>query len=1005
MLFSDLSDSTQLAAAMEAEHYAELLGDLRRAYQDVIPKHGGTIVQIQGDGILAIFGYPYAREDIGRRATEAALNLHDRVRSLQLDPALPGLKSLSLHSGIYSGLVLFDEGDLVRGRFEMLGDATNIASHLADVAQNDEILVSEETLGPESFFFRSSERRYLNLKGRANPIAVLRILGPAPVSTRFEASARRGLTPFVGRQLELGILERSLHETVAGEPRYLALAAPAGLGKTRLAEEFFRSAAALDCQIHRGYCESDLSAEPLQPFLQMLRSIFRLDHGMPTTQATEAIETRLCEIDPDLSVHREELLRALSLSKFEGGRGSRKRPAAQNTIAALRDLFDGLAAMKPLVVFLDDWQSADDATHQVLDAIRGLDRRPILVLIATREFSAGDAAINDARVLELAPLSEDEATQTIGRLLPRTDPIVVTKIQKHSGGNPLYIEELCHSAAYEGADHGLSTAKSGSAWLDVLIESRVARLPEAQAELVRAAAVIGNVIPSWLLESITGCSEDHLLVRGLAAQDFVFPGERAGTLRFKHGIARDVIYDSVGLHQRKAMHLRIASALLQRGSSGGQEEVYEALAYHYGAGGQASDAARYAELAGDKAVAASALDRAQTQYRAALTALDQLERSDGNYQRWSSIAQRFGLACVFDPSRDQLDVLCRAVELATAHHDRAAVARAEYWLGYVNYALGESRASIHHLERALAAADGVGDEPLNVQIRATLGQARAAAGDYERALTLLDEAIAVKRSRRTSARPAVGFSYTLACKAAVLGDRGKFAQAQACFDEALDAVRGANHEVEASVLGWRTAVYLWQGRWEDAMRSAADAQRVAERVKSRFIAAVDRALGAYASWSMHRTSASLQTIIDATAWLEARDRRLTISLNYGWLADAMAATGRFSEVRGPAARVLLRARKYDRLGQAMTYRALARASAHGHGRKPPQLYLALAMDAARTRDSRHEIAVTQLCGAEIAASRGDRSAAIALLDQAQAAFEAMQMAWHLGEAQRLRTSL
>ena len=396
----------------------------------------------------------------------------------------------------------------------------------------------------------------------------------------------------------------------------------------------------------------------------------------------------MSEINPDLLMHREELLTALSLSNLDEGGRSRRRPA-QNTVAALCDLFENLAATKPLILFIDDWQSADDATDQVLAAIRGRVRRALLVLIATRGFSIGDAASKDALLLELAPFSEDEAAQTIGRLLPRSDPIVVTRIQRYAGGNPLYIEELCHSAAYDDAGHGVTSTKSGSAWLDSLIESRVARLPDAQAELVRAAAVIGNVIPSWLLESITGCGEDHPLVRGLAAQDFVFPGERPGTLRFKHGIAREVIYDSVGLHQRKAMHLRIAAALLERGS-GGHEDLYEPLAYHYGAGGDVSGAARYAELAGDKAVAASALDRAQTQYRAALTALDRLDGSERDYQRWSSIAQRFGLACVFDPSRNQLDVLCRAVELATANHDQAAVARAEYWLGYVNYALGEA---------------------------------------------------------------------------------------------------------------------------------------------------------------------------------------------------------------------------------------------------------------------------------------------------------------------------
>jgi hypothetical protein len=128
-------------------------------------------------------------------------------------------------------------------------------------------------------------------------------------------------------------------------------------------------------------------------------------------------------------------------------------------------------------------------------------------------------------------------------------------------------------------------------------------------------------------------------------------------------------------------------------------------------------------------------------------------------------------------------------------------------------------------------------------------------------------------------------------------------------------------------------------------------------------------------------------------------------LIYGWLAEAMGASGRFGEMRRHAARALARARGHDRLGLAMTYRALARASASGHCRKPPERYVALAMAAARARDSQHEIAVTQLCWAEIASGHGDRGAAVALLDQAEGVFDAMQMPWHLGEAQRLRARL
>ena len=1001
ILFSDLSDSSRLAGTMEAEEFSDLLQKLRRAYEDIIPKHGGTIVQIQGDGLLASFGYPEAHEDDGRRATEAALDLHELVRNLRFDPSPPKVSCLRLHTGVHSGLVLLSEGDDVHGRFGLLGNTVNIASRLSHVARSDEILVSKETLGAESHFYQTSASRALDLQGIADPIIVYGIFGRAQVGTRFEARAMRGLTSFVGRQTELQALKGSLYDIIRDKSQYVAIVGPAGIGKTRLVEEFLRGPANSDCRILRGYCESYLSAEPLQPFLQILRSLLGLDYGMTAARAAKVLEGTLAEIDPDLLKYRLEFLRALSLDPVNGQLEARN-VALENTIAAICRLFDVLVTSKPVVLFIDDWQWADTASRQVLEAIRRLDNRTLFVLVASREHGAGNVAVGDANILTLAPFSADEVEEIIRQLLPGSNPFTVTKIRELSGGNPLFIEELCHSVAHDSpAHHRIGRIHNGEAWLDKLIKSRVERLQPKQIDLVRTAAVIGNVIPAWLLERLTGCGEDHPLIATLAAQDLIFPGEQSGTLRFKHGIARDVIYNSVGLRQRNALHKRIADTLREHGPSGAQEEAWELLAYHYGACGQAVEAAQYAEAAGDKAAAASALDRAQIQYGAALTALDP-DASQENYERWMSIAQRLALACVFDPSRDQLEFLRRAVVLATAHKDQRALSRAEYWVGYINYALGELAYATRHLETALACATVVGDEPLAVQIRAVLGQACAAAAEYDKSLILLDEAISIKRQFRKRGRLPVALAYSLACKATVLGDRGLFEQAHACLDEALAAVQDSGHEVEASILCWKSAVSLWQGRWEDARASGIKGQHIAERVRSLYLYAQNLSLGGYASWMMQRSQKSLQAIVDATSWLEKRNRGLFVSLNHGWLADGLVESERWQQARHHAARAVLRSRQHDRLGEAMAYRAMARASAAGRNRKSPEVYLALAMKNALARGARHEIAVTQLCDAEIRVACGEHAHVAELLDQAESLFEAMGMSWHIEATRNLR---
>ncbi|HEX8644944.1 MAG TPA: AAA family ATPase [Allosphingosinicella sp.] len=966
ILFSDLSESTRLASRLEAEEYLDLLARLGAVYHAVVARHGGTVAQISGDGMLALFGYPEAREGDGRRAVEAALELDAAVALLGTGGRGEG--PLRLHSGIHAGLVLLQSGDQCRGRFELLGCATNIASRLCSVAAPGEILVSEETLGPERHLFATSARSRLRLRGADEPVLTLAVTGRA-------VEARSEPAPFVGRDAELAALAADFAAARVGGPRITIVEGPPGVGKTRLVEEFLRRAGAEGCAIHRGNCES--SAEPLRPFLEIARSLLGVAGDDPPDVDTAACA--LAGIDPGLADLAPALCRLLSP----------RRQSTPGDAAALAELIAHAGTLGPLVLFVDDWHAADDASREMMALLRTLEKGAVLVLATARPDPRIDGLSEGLERLRLAPLTAAETAAAVAGLLPSADPFTVEEIGAASGGNPLFIEELCHAMA-AGERH--ERPQGCTPWLANLIESRVSRLPPAAAELLRVAAVIGNSVPAWLLEAIAGRGEGDPLVRSLAEADFLYPGERPGTLRFKHGITREVIYDSVGLHQRRGRHADIAAALRARASAAGEDEPVEALAYHFGAADELNATVLYAEQAGDKAMAASALDRAQGYYRAALDALERLEDSDENAARWDRIAQRFGLAGVFDPARDQLQVFERAIERAGARRDPVALAWAEYWLGYINYGLGEPETASDHCSRALESALGTGDDRLVVQIRATLGQAKAAACDYRGALLLLDEAIEVKRRHRTGQHASVGFAYSLASKAFVLGDMGRFAEAEAGFSEAMDAVRGADHEVEGSVLCKHAGVYLWQGRLEEALRCAEEAERVAVRVHSVYLYAMSRALGSYALWSLEAGDGPIETLVEATGWLEAKGRGLYASLPYGWLADALARRGDPSGSRRYAARALRRAEKGDRLGEAMAWRAMARSAAARGARETSHRCLERAEAAGAARAAAHEAAATRLCAAEIAAASGDTELVPRLDAMARAEAEARRRA-------------
>jgi len=951
LLFSDLSRSTELAGAMEAEQYAALLSTLRIAYQETVPRWGGTIVRVQGDGLLAMFGHPVTHEHAGRRAVGAALALHQAVR--RLAPRLPAGFELQLHTGIHAGLVLIGAGDIERGRFELMGMVPNIAARLSDAAGPHEIVVSDETLGPARRFFGAGAPSMLSIKGREAPILVYRIEALAETTASIEARGRPR-APIVGRRAEFARLALALDTACAGRPAGVEVTGPPGIGKTRLVEEFLHHAHQRDCRVLRGSCEGDLAGAPLQPFRQMLQS----------------------------------------LGVVEPPSGPR----------AWSEWFGGLTSEQPLVLFVDDWQWADDASHQVLAATQRLAGVRLLIVLTRRVSGAPTARTLDFETIALAPLDDATAAQAVAAQLPGADPFVVAQICARAGGNPLFIEELCHSAA-RGDSGRLAPPSSPAGWINHLIESRVRHLSPALVDTVRTAAVIGNSVPAWLLARIVGCAADGPLVRELAAHDFLFPGEHAGTLRFKHGVTRDVIYASLGLLERQVLHLRIGAALMQHAAAAGGEEDAEALALHFGAGGDPALEAHYAERAGDRALSVSALDRARAHYRAALTALERGDLAGERALRWVDIVQRLAMVCMFDPERGQLALSERAVALAERHGDPARVARARHWLGCVNYALGEPRVAIAHGERALLEAEQAGDDPLAVQVVASLGEAHTAAGQYARAAELLDRAIEVKRSHRSGRRTNVGLAYSLVCRGVLLGDHGRFASGAECFDQALDCVVGLSHQIGASIQGWRAAVLLWQGRWAAAREAAAESARIAEATRSLWQLSIARAIDGYASWMLERRPEAVAGIVAVTDWLLPRDGALFRSLNHGWLAEGLQALGQPAAAQRHALLALQRGRRGDRIGLAMACRAMARAAQAAGRPDAARRQLACAYRVARGRESAHELAVTQLTEAELAAAAGSAARARGLIDEAAAAFDTMAMQWHLAQALQLRERL
>jgi tetratricopeptide (TPR) repeat protein len=234
----------------------------------------------------------------------------------------------------------------------------------------------------------------------------------------------------------------------------------------------------------------------------------------------------------------------------------------------------------------------------------------------------------------------------------------------------------------------------------------------------------------------------------------------------------------------------------------------------------------------------------------------------------------------------------------------------------------------------------------------------------------------------------------------VLADRGDFDGAHACFGEAMILLDGSTHPVANSVRNWMSVSLIWQGRWQEAERLAVESARVAENMRGLLLLAACRAASGFARWAAAGDVSGLQQLRDAVQWMEGRRFRFYSSVQYGWLVEASAAEGDIETTRRYAAQVLRRAREGERLGEAVTCRALARIAAARDDFVASQRWLRRADKSAELRGSPREAALNQAVRGEILARQGHADAACRTVAEAAAQLSALGMHWHAAQATR-----
>ena len=977
LLFADLHGYTELTQRADVEEVAAIMDAVKTGAAEIVQAYGGVVNQFVGDEVMAVFGLPQGNEDDPRRAVSAALELHAFLRSPRLSRLLRRGRELWFHTGIDTGLVLAQSRDVRDGLFDLTGAAVNRAARLRALAARDEIVVSEDTRQRIAPFFQTEALAPRMLKGIDEAVTAHRVHAPGKARTAFDRAMQRGLTPYVARVSEIAALEECLADAGRGQARLVSVSGPPCVGKTRLVHELIGRAQSRGFTVLHGQCQSYGTIPPFQPFLETLKGAVGLgERG--SADAAQRVVTRVLELDPALERHLPVYLYLLSLAD-----AARPLPPEltgpalrRAVIAALGDILIAHARTRPVLVVVEDWHWADEASDALFrELARATSGQPIMALVTYRgeQLSEGRRPLSN-RTVVLEPLREAGTAALVNELLQsqHLPEGLCRYVHEITDGNPFFIEEVCHMLVDAGA-----LLRSAATWtltrplhelrapanVQAMVRARIDRLQFSDKELLKLASVIGIEFALELLQPLCGQRpelepslsrlEQHAHVLQTAPERY----------RFKHPIVHEVVYNVLLLQRRRELHALIARTIEARHEPLGLQPHYEALAHHYAHSDRRELAIGYAELAAEKAERSFSLDQARRQYACAIECLDELEPTPERMHKRVDLSLRWASALVHNPAPGQLQVLQRSLEYATRLGYEKGAARCLCWMGWVEYTLGNQEQAVGYNQRCLSMRDAVAQPALIWQAQANIGMSYVMATRYDEAQSELERAL-VRLVDLDGPSAASGRGYALSHLALMAGDQGDFARARALLSDARAAIdESGRYQLLGAVATIEGMVSAFAADYEACGEAAARVREVAERIDGAYQRHMAAMLEGLHLWHGRADAHGIAMMRGAALALESRGIGLALSWCFAALAEALALRGEAAEAVTHADSALRRALTWDRLGEASALRARAIARAQHNDTRAGE-DLAASLRVARAKQSPREQALCE--GARVA---------------------------------------
>ncbi len=989
VLFCDLRNSTAIAEKIGAESMHGLLSRFFELAMDEIHRYEGTVNQLLGDGFMALFGAPIAHEDHARRAVLAALDLQRTIR--EHDEELGGQHGVELafRMGLNTGMVVVGSiGNDLRLDYTAIGDTTNLAARLEQIAEPGTVLVSENTSRLVQGYVRLEALTPVEVKGKTEPIPIYKVLGTLPRRSPIVSRSERTLSQFVGRERELATLEELFAQVESANGQVVGIVGEAGQGKSRLLYEFRQRIKDKTITYLEGRCLSYGRSIPYHPIIDVLRhhcGISETDHA---EAVMEKVGVALQEIGLDPEESAPYLLQLLGVKEGKELISMLTPETIRNqTFEMLREMSLKGSQPQPLVIEIEDNHWVDKTSEDCLTSlVESLAGASILLLTTYRPgYRPLWIEKSYATQVSLHGLAQQDALNIIHSSQPTalSSQVAQTIVEK-AEGNPFFLEELTRAVAETGEQRTDVVPDT----VQGVLSARIDRLPEIHKRLLQTASVLGRAFSLRLLEKIWDGSDSPVqLLEDLKRQEFLF--ERTGVEEsayvFRHALTENVAYESLLTTRRQALHAAAGQAL-ETLYADRLEDAYDRLAYHYARTDNAAKAVEYLTLVAEKAAQRYAHVEAVATLQEAIVHAKKLQGEARDQSILDLVIRQADSLFLLGRRQDIIALLLGQQDCL--QHTQLPLLVAQYYikLGEAYSFLGNRNDAWRCMQDALHYAKQSGDATILGYIYAWMAQESNFRGQYRQGVSYGEQAVLLLEG--VEDRQHLGFAYlTLGY---VYSQYGNFTKALEvadklrAFSDILD-----NRRFQSKSIYLTGLAYDLMGEWE---RAADTYHQAINTSPTPFDAAIVLGTLGYLHVKKGNVVEAISTLENALQQAN-QYRSLQIQSRFKtYLGEAYYANGQIEKADDLVRQGLALAEEVENpFGIVQAKRALGHIAQSSGDLAMSDTYLREALAIYTTVQSRNGLAHTHLDLAALAHTQGNLDTVTTHLSTAYAWFKKLQV--------------